>query len=261
MSKIISMFAALVLSATVANVANAQVTPLCAEIHFFARVGDTVVRNAVGGGTAFQDDCFAIKKVGDAEFRAPWKDSCASEHCTFAASEAFLRKKMWMLASYELEEGEYVLRVPASFAEKNSPYVTILCLERTKMVWPEFPKDVEAKAKEALANKPQEPVRGTDPDAYAAEYAKYVVAYQKWRDTYAAWYSENKKLIADYTERRDQWNEGHSDSVNVWWNAYRTGGDGVPRATIYYSEKEVPASESVKMYWRWGVWMQEQQAR
>lgn len=229
----------------------------CAEIRFFARAGDTVARNAVGGGVAFQDDCFAIKKVGDAEFRAPWKDSCASEHCTFAASEAFLHKKMWMLASYELEEGEYVLRVPASFSEKNSPYVTILCLERTKMPWPEFPKDVEAKAKEVLANKPQEPVRGTNPDAYAAEYAKYVVAYQKWRDTYAAWYSENKKLIADYTERRDQWNEGHSDSVNVWPNAYRVGSDGVPRATIYYSEAEVPAIEPVKMYWRWGVWLQE----
>lgn len=230
---------------------------VCAEIHLFAREGDTVMRQAVLGSPEFKDDCFAIKKAGETEFHIPWRDACESEHCTFAASEAFLNKKAWNLASYELEPGEYVVRVPIRFTEKNSAYVTTFCIERTKMVWPEFPKDVEAKAKEVLANKPQEPVRGTNPDAYAAEYAKYVVAYQKWRDTYAAWYSENKKLIADYTERRDQWNEGHSDSVNVWPNAYRVGSDGVPRATIYYSEAEVSAIEPVKMYWRWGVWLQE----
>ncbi|MBU6388268.1 hypothetical protein KGQ72_00050 [Patescibacteria group bacterium] len=182
----------------------------CAEIHFFARAGDTVARNAVGGGTAFADDCFAIKKVGDAEFRAPWKDSCASEHCTFAASEAFLHKKMWMLASYELEPGEYVLRVPASFAQKDSPYVTVLCLERTKMAWPEFP-----------------------PKGYTSVQ----------RD--------------EYIRQRNEWIDGHSDSVNVWWNAYRVGSDGVPRATIYYTEAEVPATEAVKMYWRYGTWTRE----
>ncbi len=190
---------------------------VCAEILFFARAGDTVARNAVGGGTAFGDDCFAIKKVGDAEFRAPWKDSCASEHCTFAASEAFLHKKMWMLASYELEPGQYILRVPASFAEKNSPYVTILCLERTKMSWPEKP---------------------------TMEYT------HAQRGEYIAQRDE-------YIKQRDEWIAGHSDSVNVWWNAYHVGSDGVPRATIYYTEAEVPVAETPKMYWRWGVWVAE----
>lgn len=189
----------------------------CAEIIFFARAGDTVARNAVGGGTAFEDDCFAIKKVGETEFRAPWKDSCASEHCTFAASEAFLHKKMWMLASYELEPGQYILRVPASFAEKNSPYVTVLCLERTKMEWPEKPTLEYTHAQR---------------EAYIAK-----------RDA--------------YIKQRDEWIAGHSDSVNVWWNAYHVGNDGVPRATIYHSEREVPATETVKMYWRYGVWVAE----
>lgn len=228
----------------------------CAEINFFARAGDTVARNAVGGGTAFGDDCFAIKKVGEAEFRAPWKDSCASEHCTFAASEAFLHKKMWMLASYELEEGEYVLRVPASFAEKNSPYVTILCLERTKMPWPELPKEMEAKAKAALANKPQEPVRGSDANAYAREYSVYLIAFKQWRADYASLYDEMKPAVEVYSKQRDEWIVGHSDSVNVWPNAYHVGSDGVPRATIYYTEAEVPASEPVKMWWRY-TWVAE----
>lgn len=189
----------------------------CAEILFLARAGDTVARNAVGGGTAFGDDCFAIKKVGDAEFRAPWKDSCASEHCTFAASEAFLHKKMWMLASYELEPGQYILRVPASFAEKNSPYVTILCLERTKMSWPEKPMM-----------------------EYTHERRGEYIAQ---RDA--------------YIKQRDEWIVGHSDSVNVWWNAYHVGSDGVPRATVHYTEAEVPVAETPKMYWRWGVWVAE----
>lgn len=186
----------------------------CAEIHLFARAGDTVARNAVGGGTAFQDDCFAIKKAGESEFHSPWKDECASEHCVFEASEIFLKKKMWMIASYELEPGEYVLRVPASFAQKDSSYVTVLCLERTKMAWPEFPPE------------------------------KYTLAQRN-----------------EYGRLREQWIAGHSDSVNVWWNAYRVGSDGVPRATIYYTQAEVPPTETVEMYWRWGVWAQEHPTR
>lgn len=183
---------------------------VCAEIHFFARPGETVARNAVGGGTAFKDDCFAIKKVGEAEFHAPWPDDCKSAHCTFAASEAFLQKKMWMLASYELEPGEYILRVPASFADKGSQYVTILCLERTKMDWPEFPAE------------------------------KYTLEQRN-----------------EYAKQRDQWIAGHSDSVNVWWNAYHVNSDGIPTAIIWPTETEVPASEPVKMWWRWGVWFQQ----
>lgn len=181
---------------------------VCAEIHFFARAGDTVTRNAVAGGTPFYDDCFAIKKVGENEFHSPWRDDCASEHCTFAASQAFLKKKVWMLASYELKTGEYILRVPMSFTQKDSPYVTILCLERTKMSWPVRPTGVYTQAQ-----------------------------------------------VDEYTKQSAQWNAGHSDSVNVWWNAYHPI-NGVPTAIIHYTPREVPASEPIKMYWRF-LWAQE----
>ena len=230
---------------------------VCAEIHFFARQGDTVVRHTPMGSPAFEDDCFAIRRVNETEFHIPWRDACASEHCTFAASEAFLKKKAWKLASYELEPGEYVVRVPLRFAEKNSLYVTVFCIERTKMSWPELPRDMEAKVKAALSNKPQEPVRGDDANAYAREYAAYLIAFKQWRTDYASLYDEMKPIVESYSKQRDEWIAGHSDSVNVWWNAYRVGNDGVPRATIYYTQADVPATETVKMYWRWGVWLQE----
>ena len=182
----------------------------CAEIHFFARAGETIVRHAPLGMPAFEDDCFAIKKVGEKEFHIPWSDACKSDYCTFAASESFLKKKAWKLASYELEPGEYVVRVPIRFAEKNSVYVMVFCIERTKMSWPEFPPE------------------------------KYTLAQRN-----------------EYAKQRNEWIAGHSDSVNVWPNAYHVGSDGIPRAFIYPSEREVPASEPIKMYWRWGVWVAE----
>lgn len=193
------------------NVVEKPVSPkqVCAEIYFFARTGDTVVRHTPMGSPAFEDDCFAIKKVGETEFRSPWRDDCASVHCTFAANEAHLNKKAWKLASYELVPGEYVVRVPVSFA-KSSEYVMAFCIERTKMPWPEFP-----------------------PTGYTLEQRN------------------------EYAKQRDEWIAGHSDVVYVWQNAYRVGNDGVPRARIYYTESEVSATETVKMYWRWGVWFRE----
>jgi hypothetical protein len=183
----------------------------CAEDHFFARPGDTVIRFAVLGPAAIEDDCFAIKKVGETEFKALFRDECASEHCTFAASEAFLKKKVRKIASYALEPGEHVVRVPAHFAKPESPYVVTYCIERTKMPWPEKP---------------------------TVEYT------HAQRGEYIAQRDE-------YIKQRDEWIDGHSDSVNVWGNAYHVGSDGVPRAFIYASEREVPASETVKMYWRY----------
>ncbi|MDP2665834.1 MAG: hypothetical protein Q8P23_04385 [bacterium] len=187
----------------------------CPEIRFFARKGDTVVRHAAMGSPEFKDDrcSFAIKKVGETVFHILWRDACASEHCTFAANEAHLGKKAWMIASYELEEGEYVVRVPTTFVETNSPYVMAFCIERTAIAWPELPS------------------------------GQYTMAQ-----------------VDRYTEERGQWIAGHSDVVYVWWNAYRLGTDGVPRATIYHSEAEVPSIETVKMYWRYGVWEREQRA-
>lgn len=172
----------------------------CAEIRFFARASDKVVRLVPMGLPAFEDECFAIRKVGEERW-IPWKDACHSGDCSFAASESFLQMTAWnKLASFELTPGEYVVRVPRRFAEDNSPYLTAFCLDRA---WPE---------------RPQNPTKG----------------------------------------QAEAWNLRQSDAVYVRPNAYRVGNDGVSRATIYASEAEVPASETVKMYWRFGVWAREQ---
>lgn len=175
----------------------------CALIPFTTKVGDTVVRFDIQGPAEVKDDCIGVKRAGEEDFERWWADECKNVHCDFSDNARFMGQKVRLIGSYIPEPGEHVLRVPASFAEKGSLYSVGLCLERTKMAWPEYP------------------AKG------------YTLAE---RDAYA--------------EQRDKWIAGHSDTMNVVWQGYRTNSTGIKEARVYYTKAEVPPGAPL-IYWPW----------
>lgn len=133
----------LVLASDCTNPVEKSVPPklACVEVHFFTKPGDTVVRFDIQGPADVADDCIGVKRAGETDFERWWADECANIHCDFSANAAFMGQPVRLIGSYIPEPGEHVLRIPASFAEKGSLYSVGLCLERTKMAWPEFPLD------------------------------------------------------------------------------------------------------------------------
>ena len=115
----------------------------CVYIPFTTKSFNKVVRFAAVGPTDIKkdDDCLAVKAAGDTEFERWWADKCASVHCDFSAPAAVVKQRILIAGSYEPKPGEHVLRLPKYFAEKGSLFVTLLCIENTKMPWPEFPKE------------------------------------------------------------------------------------------------------------------------
>lgn len=198
----------IVLASDCTNPVEKPVPPkqACVEIHFFTKPGDTVVRFALLGPAAVRDndDCLAVKRAGEPDFERWWKDLCAEIHCDFADDAKFMGQPVRHIGSYETNvPGEHVLRLPAHVAGQGSLYVTALCLERTKMAWPEFPP------------------KG------------YTLAQRN-----------------EYARQRNEWIVGHSDTMNVIWQGYRTSSSGGKVATVYYTRAEVPSGQPV-IYWPW----------
>lgn len=115
----------------------------CVYIPFPTLPPNTVVRFAAVGPADIRkdDDCLAVKAAGDTEFERWWADKCASEYCDFSAPAAVVGQRILVIGSYEPKPGEHILRLPKYFAEKGSLFVTLLCIENTKMAWPELPKE------------------------------------------------------------------------------------------------------------------------
>ncbi|MFA5998267.1 MAG: hypothetical protein WC814_02680 [Candidatus Paceibacterota bacterium] len=113
----------------------------CVYIPFITKSVNTVVRFAAVGPADIRkdDDCLAVKAAGDTEFERWWADKCASVYCDFSAPAAVVGQRILVIGSYEPKPGEHILRLPKYFAEKGSLFVTLLCIENTKMTWPELP--------------------------------------------------------------------------------------------------------------------------
>ncbi len=113
-------------------------TLACVEIHFTTKPGDSVVRFALLGPADVKDDCFAVKRAGSTVYERWWVDKCPDEHCGFRAAVEVVGQSVRIKGSYALTPGEHVLRLPAFVAEKDSRYVTALCLDRGQTAWPEM---------------------------------------------------------------------------------------------------------------------------
>jgi hypothetical protein len=112
----------------------------CVKIHFFTKVGDTAVRFALLGPEEVTDACVGVKRAGEEDFESLWAKECESMHCDFSADAAVVGQRVQLMGSYAPAPGEHILRLPAFVAEKNSKFVTVLCLDRDATAWPEFPK-------------------------------------------------------------------------------------------------------------------------
>ncbi|MDP2655477.1 MAG: hypothetical protein Q8P17_03010 [bacterium] len=146
----------------------------CVYIPFTTKLINTVVRfSAVGPADIRKDDdCLAVKAAGDIEFKSWWTDYCVNAHCDFSAPAAVVGQQIRVIGSYEPKPGEHVLRLPRYFAEKGSLYVTLLCIENTKMPWPEKPSGVYT---------------ATDVERYAEERGKWIAGHSdttgvRWHD-------------------------------------------------------------------------------
>jgi hypothetical protein len=122
-------------------------TLACVEISFTTRPGDVTPRFALTApaGTTISKDtddgCLALKRAGSTVYERWWTDECANVHCDFSAPAAVLNANVLVVGSFEPKvHGTHILRLPAYVAGKGSLYVTLLCLDRVKMEWPEVPK-------------------------------------------------------------------------------------------------------------------------
>ena len=105
--------------------------PDCVEIHFTTRPGDTAVRVAVFGPIPNDNACGpSIHRAGNSEFDEGWYDECADTTCNFADVQAIIRQPILWKASYRPTAGEHYIRLPRSYADANSPYRVVLCLDR-----------------------------------------------------------------------------------------------------------------------------------
>lgn len=113
----------------------------CVYVPFTVTGRETVGRFALVGPSEISpnDDCLALKVPGKGFVRW-WKDKCADVHCDFSAPAQVIGQRIRALGSEDLEPGEYVLRLPAYVAAQGSQYVTLLCVERVRMPWPEMPQ-------------------------------------------------------------------------------------------------------------------------
>lgn len=169
-------------------------TPACVEIKFTTKPGDVVPRFALTApaGTTISketdDGCLALKRAGSTVYERWWTDYCENVHCDFSAPTAVIGTKVLVVGSFEVKEhGTHTLRLPAYVAEKGSLYVTLLCLDRVKMEWPEFPK-----AGYTLAER----------NEYAELRDKWIVGHSdttpvRWHD-YRVTQSERKEALATF---------------------------------------------------------------
>jgi hypothetical protein len=152
-------------------------TPACVEIQFTTKPGDIVPRFALtapAGTTISKDDeCLALKRAGSTVYERWWTDYCKNAKCDFSAPTAVIGTQVIEKGSFEVEtHGTHTLRLPAYVAEKGSQYVTLLCLDRVKMPWPEKPTGVYT---------------ATDVERYAEERGKWIVGHSdttgvRWHD-------------------------------------------------------------------------------
>lgn len=112
------------------NPVERPVRARCVEVHFTTKLGDDVVRFALLGPAPIASDCYAIKKAGEEEWEALWRDECASADCNFGAVSAVVRQPVQTIGSYLPEPGDHILRLPAEAAIRGSLYRTALCLDR-----------------------------------------------------------------------------------------------------------------------------------
>ena len=113
----------------------------CVEINFETKPGDTVVRFALLGPQDVSDDCVGVKRSGEIEFDAMhwWVDECATRYCDFSADASVVGQPVRLMGSYVPQPGKHVLRLSAIVSRKSSQYVTVLCLERSTMTFPQLP--------------------------------------------------------------------------------------------------------------------------
>jgi hypothetical protein len=112
----------------------------CVYIHFFTKVGDVGVRFAELGPANIEDDCIGVKKAGESNFESVWAEDCFVAECDFSSDAEVVGQPVRFVGSYVPNPGEHVLRLPAFVAEKGSLFVTVLCLDRTAMAYPEIAK-------------------------------------------------------------------------------------------------------------------------
>ena len=233
----------IVLASDCTNPVEKEVPPkVCVEVHFFTKPGDKPVRFALFGHEKIpiRDECISIKRAGESEFDSMhnWTDECERRGCDFSEVTKVLKKNVLLMGSYIPAHGEHVLRLPAYVAEKGSPYVVALCLERGDLGDPNEPP------KEPIA--PLRPVEGEDPAVYAEKfvsYMEYLRQYEEWSDEYNEW-------RGTYRIWRDTWIADHSDGIGVNWYDYRMTSSGTKVATVYYTKEEIPPGLPI-LYWPW----------
>ncbi|MCX6786470.1 MAG: hypothetical protein NTU85_01465 [Candidatus Kaiserbacteria bacterium] len=130
----------IVLASDCTNPVEKPIKERCVEIHFFTKAQDTAVRFALLGPTDVSNECIGVKRAGETDFESIWAKECENMHCDFSADVAVVGQPVQLKGSYAPAPGEHVLRLPAFVAEKGSKFVTVLCLDRGKTVWPELPK-------------------------------------------------------------------------------------------------------------------------
>ena len=194
----------------------------CVEIHFFTKPGDTIVRFGLLGPAEVKDDCIGVKRAGEVDFEYWWPDECVVKGCDFSADSAVVGQPVRLVGSYIPVPGEHVLRLPALVAEKASPYVTVLCLERSAPGDP--PKE------------PPKPVQGTNRETYKPAYDEYMA----WRVEYEVW--------------RNKWLVTHSDGMGIRSHSYQQTSSGIKTATVYYTQAEIPKG-APQLYIPWGEWV------
>ena len=167
-------------------------TPACVEIQFTTKPGDIVPRFALtapAGTTISKDDeCLALKRAGSTVYERWWTDYCKNAKCDFSAPTAVIGTQVIVKGSFEVEtHGTHTLRLPAYVAEKGSLYVTLLCLDRVKMPWPE---------------KPSGAYTATDVERYTEERGKWIVGHSdttgvRWHDYSEV--SDRKEAVVYYS--------------------------------------------------------------
>lgn len=131
-----------------APVAQVKVTAGCVEIHFITKPGDTAVKFFVLGpdDRVRKDSCTALKRPGRTTFE-PWSDEVcpqsASIICDFSKHEEVVGQRVRLVGSLYLKvPGEYILRLPAFIAAKESGFVTALILVRGSVAHPAYPAEL-----------------------------------------------------------------------------------------------------------------------
>jgi len=214
----------IVLASDCTNPVEKEIPPkVCAEIHYFTRPGDTVVRFALLGPKAVSNDCIGLRRAGEEdEFEHWWNDECKIRGCDFSEDARVVGQPVQMMGSYVPEPGEHILRLPALVTEKESLFRVVLCLERGDPGPPPYAEE--------------RPSSDMDPTTYQIAYGKYMAYLEK------------------YTEWRNTWISMHSDGIGVRWFDYQTRKQsGSKTAIVWYAKEEIPPGEP-ELYWPWGVW-------